>query len=99
MLTPRQSCHAKHSHAFCPQVETLTAQVSDLEEAIQEATQQSTMAAQQLQQVGDVGERDLQHVWVACATMIGAWVVCGVQVDVGVVVEVLVLCMVLGCPL
>lgn len=29
----------------------LTAQVSDLEEAITEATQQSTIAAQQLQQV------------------------------------------------
>jgi len=36
----------------CPQVEALTAQVSELEEAITEATQQSTMAAQQLQQVG-----------------------------------------------
>lgn len=33
------------------QVEALTAQVSDLEEAITEATQQSTLATQQLQEV------------------------------------------------
>lgn len=36
---------------YSQQVEALTAQVSDLEEAIQEATAQSTLATQQLQEV------------------------------------------------
>lgn len=49
------------------QVEALTSQVAELEEAIQEATEQSTMAAQQLQQVR--GEERL-----GCATgQVYAW--------------------------
>jgi hypothetical protein len=39
----------------CSQVEALTAQVSDLEEAITEATQQSNLATQQLQEVRWLG--------------------------------------------
>lgn len=38
------------------QVESLTAQVAELEGSIEEATQQSSLAAQQLQQVRGLGE-------------------------------------------
>jgi hypothetical protein len=55
---------------YSQQVEALTAQVADLEEAIQEATAHSTLATQQLQEVSDrrynTNTLAAKRVWFAC---------------------------------